>query len=189
MSDRWRLFVAVPISEELRSSLAAAVEEWRERVDLAGLRWSDPASLHVTLHFLGTTDSAAVPAVMRAIGAVTQRHAPLRLATGGLGAFPSGSRARVAWYGVDDRAGGLRRLAADVRQALAVEAPGPFRAHVTLARAREAPLDLREWTRAGGAPQGELNVSDVRLMRSPLGRGPAQYETLETMRLGAAVHA
>ena len=61
MSDeRWRCFVAVPIGEALRRDLAAAVEGWRIRPDLAGLRWTEPQSWHVTLAFLGPIEASSV---------------------------------------------------------------------------------------------------------------------------------
>jgi 2'-5' RNA ligase len=36
------------------------------------------------------------------------------------------------------------------------------------------------------APAGVLGVNRVQLMRSRLGRGPVQYEVLESFALGAA---
>ena len=189
MGERWRLFVAVPIGDELRASLAEAVDDWRDRPELRGLRWTDPVAWHVTLHFLGDTDPAAVRRIVRGLEEIGGGHGSMRLVTGSLGAFPSAGRARVAWYGVSDEADQLRRLADDVRRALAPDEAVRFRPHVTLARARGEPVDLRAWVRAGGGPAGQLEVTEMRLMRSHLGRGPARHETLETVPLGAAVHA
>lgn len=189
MAERWRLFVAVPIGEELRDRLAEAVDRWRNEPDLAGLRWADPAAWHLTLLFLGATDPGAVPGIAQALDEVASRHAPMRLATGGLGAFPSATRARVAWYGVDDSGDALRDLAADVRQALAPDDGSRFRAHVTLARARREPVDVRDWVRGADEPAGELSVTEMLLMRSHLGGGPARYEVLESLAIGSAVHA
>ena len=188
MRDRWRLFVAVPIGAELSVSLSAAVEGWRARSDLDGLRWSEPDAWHLTLHFLGGTDPAEVERITAALAEVAASHAPMHLASRGLGAFPSAGRARVAWYGVADPERRLRRLADDVRSALALDESGRFRAHVTLARARSEPVDLRSWIDEAVAPEGRLHVDELRLMRSHLGRGPARYEVLATARLGIAVH-
>ena len=186
-SGTWRLFVAVPIGEELRSELAASVEEWRERPDLTGLRWTDPAAWHLTLLFLGATDPGRVEDISSAIRAVVAHHEPMELTTGGLGGFGSTAKARVAWYGIHDADGGLRRLADDLRAALAPHEPGRFRAHVTLGRARGEPVDLRAWIREARLPAGRFAVADVHLMRSRLGRGPARYETLDRAALGVPV--
>lgn len=189
MGERWRLFVALPIAEDLRAAVAEAVERWRDRPDLAGLRWTDPAGWHVTLHFLGVTEPAAVPRILAALDEVAAGHAPTRLATGALGGFPSAGRARVAWYGVSDPAGSLRRLAGDVRSVLAADDATRFRPHVTLARARGEPVDLRGWMADADVPSGQVSVDRMLLMRSHLGGGPARYETIAAMPIGASVHA
>lgn len=187
--DRWRLFVAVPIGDGLRETLAGAVDGWRDRHDLVGLRWSAPETWHLTILFLGATDHEAVPRLVRELEGVAARHAPIAVSTGGLGGFPSAARARVAWYGVEDPDRRLRRLADDVRGAFAPGEPARFRAHITLGRAKDEPIDLRPWIAAARPPAGTLSVAEVALMRSHLGRGPARYETVATLALGASVHA
>ena len=183
MAERWRCFVAVPIGDDLRSSLAAAVGDWRSRPDLDGLRWSDPAAWHVTLAFLGATDPARVPDIVARLQEVAAAHAPMRLTTGGLGAFPSARHARVAWYGIDDPDGGLAALAADIGRALDVEIPTPYRPHLTIARARRTTVDLRSWLVEASVGAGTLNVEHMSLMRSHLGRGAASYERLRSTAL------
>ena len=180
-AERWRCFVAVPIGGGLRADLARAVHGWG---DLEGLRWTDPEAWHVTLAFLGSVEAGRVPEVAGRLRVVAEQHAPMSLATGGLGAFPSPARARVAWYGVDDADGRMARLAADVVQALGLEAAQPYRPHLTLARARRQPVDLRSWLASASAPGGRLFVDRVELMRSHTGKNAARYETLETIALG-----
>jgi 2'-5' RNA ligase len=189
MAERWRLFVAIPIGEELRAALAASLDGWRSRPDLAGLRWTDPAAWHLTVHFLGATDPSDVTRIRADVAGVAAAHEPIQLATGGLGGFPSAGRARVAWYGVADPERRLRRLASEVSSVLAPEEPPRFRAHVTLARARSEPVDLRDWVAGADAPDGRLEIGEMLLMRSHLGRGPARHEVVGTVPLGGRVHA
>jgi len=185
MSDeRWRCFVAIPIGEELRDELRAAVEHWRARDEQAGLRWTDPQAWHVTLAFLGSIDPASVRGVVERLATVAAAHPATRSATGGLGAFPTPARARVAWYGIEDAHGRLARLAADVAVALELDASRPLRPHLTLARARREPVDLRSWLASASAPTGVLAADRIELMRSHTGRGPARYETLSALKLG-----
>ena len=185
-ADRWRLFVAVSIAEELRAALAGSVARWSSRPDLASLRWTDPDAWHVTLHFLGATDPAEVPPITDALARVAVRHEPMRLATGGIGGFPSPTRARVAWYGVADPDRRLRQLSDDVRNAIGAEGPNRFRAHITLARARSEPVDLRSWIADASVPDATLDVTQLHLMRSHLGPGPARYEAVAAMPLESA---
>jgi len=185
MSDRWRCFVAIPISERLRADLALAVAGWRGDPALSGLRWTDPDAWHVTLAFIGWTEPGDADAIISAIRVVAESATPTSVATGGVGAFPSPGRARVLWYGIEDSAGTLANLASGLHRALGQDPPESFRAHLTLARARHGPVRLRDEIGGLVAPPGTLAVEEIRLMRSHLGGGPARYETLESVRLGA----
>jgi RNA 2',3'-cyclic 3'-phosphodiesterase len=188
MSERWRCFVAAPIGDELRSSVAASLATWRERPDLAGLRWTEPESWHLTLAFLGSVEADAVPGIAEAVSAVAERSWPMTLAGGGLGAFPSSSRATVAWYGIVDGDGSLRRLAHDLRATLGLDESEPFRPHVTIARARGRPVDLRAFLAGERGPSMSFRTDRLELMRSHLGRRPARYEVVESAILGEPAH-
>jgi RNA 2',3'-cyclic 3'-phosphodiesterase len=188
MTESWRCFVAVPIGESLRRDLTVAVERWRTRPDLAGLRWTDPAGWHVTLAFLGAVDPDHVGELEAAVRAVAVDSQPAVLRTAGVGGFPSARRARVAWYGIADPDGHLAEIAHRLRTALALDTSAPFRPHLTLARAKGAPIDLSLWREEAAEPVGTLDVPGLDLMRSHLGRGPARYEIITSTPLGAAAH-
>jgi 2'-5' RNA ligase len=188
MTERWRCFVAVPISEGLRGSLATAAEAWRAHPDGAGLRWTEPASWHITLAFIGLIPLADVEPVTACIQRVARGAAPMRLATGGLGAFPSPRRARVLWYGVADADGGLAELAGALAAALDLEPATPFRPHLTLARARRSPVSVVDLVAQADAPRGRIDVDRIDLMRSHLGGGPAHNERLASVPLEVATH-
>ena len=187
MTESWRCFVAAPISASLGASLAAAVEPWRFH---PALRWAAPESWHLTLAFLGWIDPGTVSAARAKVAGIARRHEPMRLETGGIGAFPSASRARVVWYGVDDADGRLAALAADLAASLELEPSSPFRAHVTVARVRRGSADLRDWVSkaSASAPSATLAVDGLDLMRSHLGGGAPGYETLASFELGGADH-
>jgi 2'-5' RNA ligase len=188
MSERWRCFVALPVGDELRAVVAAGVAAWRERSDLAGLRWTEPESWHLTLAFLGAVDADAVPEIAEAVSDVAARSEPMTLAGGGLGAFPSSGRATVAWYGIVDRDGILDRLAHDLRAALGLDDAETFRPHVTIARATGRPVDLRAFLVGDAGPSMAFRATRLELMRSHLGRSPARYEVLESAILGEPAH-
>jgi 2'-5' RNA ligase len=187
----WRCFAAIPLGDELRKELAAAVDRWGDRPDCAGLRWTDPDAWHLTLAFIGDVEPARVEALSAAMSAAAELEAAMTLTTGEVGAFPRPARASVAWYGIADPDGSLASLAAAVRLSLRLPAePQPFHPHVTLARTRGGGhADLRAWVREADPPAGQLEIGAVNLMRSHLGTGPARYEVLSTIRLRGAVHA
>lgn len=187
--ERWRCFVAAPIDEGLRASLEQSVDSWQSRSDLAGLRWTDPASWHVTLAFLGAIDPDDVPRTEAMLAAVASRHpaAPI-FETGGLGAFPQREVARVAWYGVLDPAGMMERLASDVAGTLGVGDERAFHPHLTLARARGDAVDVRAWMAEAAAPSGAVLLDRILFVRSHLDRDGARHETLASFTLGGSAH-
>lgn len=184
--ERWRLFVAVELDDGLRDRLADAIATWRADLRTDGLRWVEPDALHLTLAFLGATDPARVAGIHAALRATAAAHAPFTCATGRLGAFSRPGSARVVWYGVADADGRLGALARDVREALEVDDGQPWRAHVTVARARRRSVDVRRWIEEASAeaPSGSISVGAMSLMRSHVGGGPARYESLGSVSLG-----
>ena len=188
MTERWRCFVAVPLGDALRSALSMAVAAWRREASAEGLRWADSESWHLTLAFLGSIAPEEVDTVSRALEGVAAAHAPSRFETGRLGAFHRAGSVRTLWYGVADTDGGLSALAGDLAGALGLASDEPYLPHITLARARHRPVDLRGWIEQASlaAPAGSLDIAGIQLLRSHLGRGPARYETLGSFALGGA---
>ncbi len=163
-----------------------AVAGWRRETPVDALRWADPDAWHLTLAFLGNVDPSDVVAITDAVREVAAVHRRTEVATARLGAFPRPSSARVLWYGVADPDDALASLAGALVAALRLSQDEPYRAHVTLARARGRPIDLRGWIEhaSASAPDSRLTVESIMLVRSLLGAGPARYETLATLPLG-----
>lgn len=188
MTERWRCFVALPLDGSLTSALSSAVAAWRRDPRADTLRWAEPGGWHLTLVFLGAIDPDDIARAAAAARRVAALHWPTEVTTGRLGAFPRPGSARVLWYGVSDTDGRLAALADDLSDAMQLPRDEPYRPHITLARARRRPVDLRGWVEAAAvsAPGGRLEVDTIELMRSHLGSGPARYETLATFTLGGA---
>ena len=181
-----RCFVGVPIGEPLARELREAVPAVRAAASADGdtMRWVAPRAWHLTLAFLGATPGGAVPGLIGAIARVGSDHAPFAIATGGLGAFPSRRDVRVLWYGLADRSRRLAELAVAVRAAVGSETSSPFRAHLTLARARgDRGVMLPEALWRVPVPHSDLVVDELILYRSLLARGPASYEMLASVPL------
>ena len=186
----WRCFVAVPLPDDLREDLREWVAEVRRDTALdADWRWADPEGWHITLAFLGATSPDAVAGLAGRLTADLAGRSWFSVTAGGVGAFPSRSRARVLWYGIQDGERRLAQLAALVQTSTGTDAAAPFRPHVTLARARDrrgSPLPTLPVERL---PAAEVPVTGVVLMRSHLGGGPSRYEALAEIPLLALVAA
>lgn len=166
MTERWRCFVGVAVRGELRRSLEAAVDRWRHAPETAGLRWTDPDRWHLTLAFLGEVDASRVPRLAEALDRVAGARDATTHAADTLGGFPSARSATVAWVGLDDPRGALDALARAVRDASDVEDERQFAAHVTVARARGGPVDLRPWVALSPGLTGTLEVDRLELVRT-----------------------
>jgi 2'-5' RNA ligase len=126
--------------------LAAHVDRLRGQV--AGVRWVDTGTTHITVHFFAELPLDRMDGLIQAVGAAAARVQPFTLRLGGLGSFPGGARARVLWMGLREESVALTGLGATVRAAVArcgfeVD-PRAFRPHVTLGRPTPR-FDLGGW--------------------------------------------
>jgi 2'-5' RNA ligase len=186
-----RLFFAVEIPAASRSALGALVDSLAPR--LRGVKWVDPANLHVTLKFLGNTPDAQVPLVIRAAQRIASSVEPFELDLAGFGAFPSAGRPRILWAALQ---GPVERLAAMAAQLEADLAPlgfaretRPFSGHVTLGRARQGqriPPVEEQVRKLAAAAFGRLPVRRLVLFQSTLTPSGPIYETLAYAPLSGA---
>jgi len=145
------------------------------------LAWTLPAQWHLTLVFLAEVASERLPELERRLERVAGRHPPARVWFGGAGRFGD----RVLFVTVAGDTAALRRLAGSVQAAarrigLDVE-DRPYRAHLTLARARSG-SGVRALTTAVGAFRGvEWPVAQIELVRSRLGQAPDQHAVHDTL--------
>ena len=198
-----RIFVAVPLAEDVRSQVAGLVERVRlrpeargpgggpERRDPLDVRWVRMDGLHLTLRFLGPVLEDRIPAVEAAIHEAAGSGDPFEIRIDGAGGFPSAARPRALWLGVTDGAEALQRLARRLDDALAGGgwpiAERPFRAHLTLARAdgvKSGPDAARRLMAAADGFSATWQADRLVLFESHTGAGPARYEPLAEASLG-----
>lgn len=134
-----RLFVAVPITEPARGEIARMLE--RLRACDWPVRWVRDEGLHVTLKFYGEVAPERLEVIEESVRYAAEGVGPIPLRLTDLGAFPSKTRPRVLWVGLDAPA--ALELLQDRLERSGEEigfAPEgrPFRPHVTLGRVREA---------------------------------------------------
>lgn len=181
-----RLFVALDVPLSTRHALDDAIAPLRARHHT--LRWIPLDAWHLTLAFLGPTPVARRLRAQIALQSVAWTCQPFQLLLDGrLGRFGD----RVLWAGVASTGDGLTDLATSVRDALAsagvMTDDRPFRAHLTVARARRdhkvprvsTPLALPRrpvrWT-----------VRRMALMASQQDRGGNRYRAVATWPLRGA---
>jgi RNA 2',3'-cyclic 3'-phosphodiesterase len=142
-----------------------------------------PDALHLTLKFLGETESGQVADIARHIqeAAAACRRLDTRLQ--GCGVFPDLARPRVIWAGLDPQEE-LDLLAMELDERLTPLGYPPesrgFHPHVTLARVRfRPPDDLHTLlTLQRDRDFGPASLNTVELIRSDAGPNGSIYTTL-----------
>ena len=183
MIEEPRLFVAVPLADAARESVAALVETIRAGEPVGrGVRWVRLDGLHVTLRFLGPTDEGRVDALNAAIGRVAAAVEAFAIRISGADAFPPVGRPRTLWLDIADGADRLAALAdrldAELRPAGWDGDRRPFRAHLTLARAdgvRAGPATVAALRAAADRIAIESPIDRIVLFESITGDGRARY--------------
>jgi RNA 2',3'-cyclic 3'-phosphodiesterase len=200
----WRLFLAVRLGQDVQRLVteqiaALTAEGWP-------VRWVQPETSHLTLHFLGETERERAELVRLALPDIVAAHAPFALRTAALGVFPNFRRPRVLWLGLHGPVHRLQTLQKDISGALQglgfAAGDEPYHPHITLGRVRnddgervrlrdlpDAVKDRfidRESGAAVSPPALPVPVRDVVLMRSHLGKAGARHEPIATFPLGDA---
>lgn len=178
-----RLFVALIPPVTVQAELAAMAAPH------AGLRWTPPENIHLTLRFIGEVDDAKAERFAESLTQVQVE--PFILPVGGTGLFPTRGPAKVLWAGVGRGHTRLYQLRKQVDEALlAVDTglamPG-FHPHFTVARLDEthspkAIAHFLERHKAFEAPP--FRVTEFHLMASELKPGrPPVYQTTRRFSL------
>jgi 2'-5' RNA ligase len=206
MTDRgehWRLFLALEVPDETRSSVAQAIAPLAaEHAD--HLRFTDPASWHLTLAFLGALDPSWADVIEDAMVQAAAKVAPFAVTLGRAGRFGRG----ILWLGFDDPSyASILTLNRAVRSALAArDVPHdtkPLHPHLSLARQRDrdglgvsrsrlAEVDAamaRLRSDSGGdgiaIEAQSWAVTRLVLLRSHLGDGSPRHEPIARVALRA----
>jgi 2'-5' RNA ligase len=182
-----RLFVAVPIPHPAREQILTLLGRLRE----GGwpVRWVHDEGLHMSLKFFGEVAPERLDVIQEALRFAAAGSGAQSLCLGELGAFPSRSRPRILWVGVEAPAT-LELLQDRIErgcEAIGFPPEGaPFQPHVTLGRVREGqrlpPGGLDDY--ADGFQQVPFVAEQLVLYESLLTTGGPRYESRLTLDLG-----
>lgn len=193
-----RVFIALDLPAATKFPLSRAIAELQRAIP-SGVRWVDPAGIHLTLKFLGDIEAGRIEPVLDAMGQGAGEFgaAALSLRLSGLGVFPNLREPRVLWAGVKGDLAALGRLQQGVDESCAAlgfaRERRPFRPHLTLGRVRDsAPAttrrDVGEAVAALSAapkpepeavePGADWPATEIHLIRSNLTPHGAIYTSL-----------
>lgn len=182
-----RAFLAVEVSPSIHAALVTLKHEL-ERSG-AAVRWARDDGLHATVKFLGAVPEARLPALRAALTDAVGKTGAMIAGVRGLGVFPTLTRPRVVWVGLDCPP--LARVAAAVDTALTplgfAPETRPFRAHITLGRVNgpHGRQRLEAALRAHWSDDfGRCAIGGLVGFRSDLRRDGAVYTKLWTIPFG-----
>ena len=186
-----RAFLAIELPHDIRDR----IEEIKERLRpaLKGIRWTRAEGMHLTVQFFGDIFPEDVDRISAVVTRNTRDSAPMELSLDAPGAFPSLRRPRVLWIGVGGETARLAALQGVIERDLERECglPGekrPFKAHLTLGRARSrggiisGVGDLLEMVE--GSDLQRFDVRELILFRSELRPAGPVYTKLARFPFG-----
>ncbi len=175
-----RLFIALPVSENIKLRISDLVTELQKIRDLPkDIRFVPPANLHFTLAFLGYQPETAVALIKKSIAT----HKSYRIEFEKLTYGPLAKTPRMIWLTTTKETSEQLRSA---KKALEdeLESKGlkwrrelrPYQAHLTLARFREQ--SLKNLPKIERGIDWCYETKETHLMKSTLKKTGAEYEIL-----------
>ena len=198
-----RAFLAVELPQELRAELATIQQELKRNIEPEmkqnmRISWAQPASIHLTIKFLGDMDEQVIDSLQVAVEQAIENQTAVNVPLERLGAFPRPQSPRVLWVGPSENweRGTEARRMAEIHGAIEQACEGlgflretkPFSPHLTFARIRVGERHI-----GGVLAKGEmldrplsldsLAVGSVVLMKSELRPTGSVYTKLWEVRL------
>lgn len=187
-----RAFLSVNLDGTLKKEFSLIQEDLKK--EITGVRWVKPELLHVTLKFLGEIDEEVISTLEAPLNELAKNHTPFSVTFSGLGVFPTFSRPRVIWIGMDKGSEEFARLVQNLEAAMASQpfsfpetknGGKDFVPHLTLGRAKKNRRPLipgnvlsRQWK-----CDIPLTVDRYYLMRSELQPSGPVYTPLKEFLL------
>jgi 2'-5' RNA ligase len=140
-----RVFLAIPLHgifcREIENILSPL------RLDIPGVRWTEPSQVHLTLHFFGPVPIKEIELIDLFSKKVAALFSPFKLRMNRIGAFPSLERPDIVWLGVEEPSGCLlsfqKALQGEIRTHGFKTETRPFQPHVTIGRVKRKSQELK----------------------------------------------
>lgn len=187
--DLVRSFIAIELPQQVTQGLAKLQESLLQFTP-KGVKWVDPAGIHLTIKFLGEVPSNQISLISTNLAEVAKGIKAFSLGVEGLGVFPDSRRPRVVWVALIGDVDELVQLQQAVDSALSPlgfkKENRPFVPHLTLARLRDdMPYQERQifgqrYVASKLEPLPFFKVESLNLMKSQLTPRGAIYSRLNS---------
>ncbi|MDD5171860.1 MAG: RNA 2',3'-cyclic phosphodiesterase [Candidatus ainarchaeum sp.] len=173
-----RLFIAVPVPQDIRTKVAALGKEIAQE----GIMPVKPDNMHMTLKFIGEVDEQKLADMEERLRLV--KFKAFDCAVKGVGVFPNEDYIKVVWAGAES-GGALEALAKEIIEAMRGYNGHDerFSAHLTIARVKRK-VDMKAFLEKHRADEfGSFTVSSFHLIQSVLKPGGPEYSVLATFEV------
>ena len=130
-----RLFIATKI--KLETKTYQTIYQIQRTLAKEKIKWVELSNIHLTLKFLGDTDTEIIPKITEKLEEIALSFSPTLLQMHSIGIFPHLKRPRVLWIGLDDnqKIVELANIIDDYMIDLGFEAEKrEFKPHITIGR-------------------------------------------------------
>ena len=135
-----RAFLAVDPPSNIYDEIVRIQERLKKAIT-GDVRWVRPEGIHLTLKFFGWIHESDIANISQVVKDKAANMKPLALNVRRLGVFPTVTRPRVLWLGIDGDTEALIRLQKEIDDGLLPYGFGkedrPFKPHLTLSRIKE----------------------------------------------------
>jgi 2'-5' RNA ligase len=180
-----RAFLAIDPPEDIFSEIIKIQGRLKKAIQ-GDIRWARPEGIHLTLKFFGYVYESDIANISDVVKNSVAKMKALLLNVRSVGAFPSVTRPRVLWLGIDGDTDALINLQTEIDAGLQgygfKKEDRPFRPHLTLARIKEYKglVGLAETVKKNEAYiAGSFTVSGLTLFKSDLKPTGAIYTKLD----------
>src|SRR3982751_3327697 len=97
--NRWRVFCAAELPDEVRARLHDHIQRLRRDVPDVAPSWSRVENIHLTLKFFGNVAIDQIATISAAASRAVKGFTAFEIEVGSTGVFPRPSRAQVLWIG------------------------------------------------------------------------------------------
>jgi 2'-5' RNA ligase len=178
MSTR-RLFVAIPLSEEVKDDLLSTIPfEVRNR----DLRWTERENLHFTLSFLGDREEEDLDEICAKIEEISSNRFPFRMVFKGFKTMYKNRKPSMVWA-VFRESPSYVEFAAEFSEALDGDKRNEPIAHVTLGRVKSNAGKFVRTPKMHHITPFEMDIEHVELWESKFDDNGISYSIIKEFRM------
>ncbi|MGB0431981.1 MAG: RNA 2',3'-cyclic phosphodiesterase [Bacteroidia bacterium] len=177
MSTR-RLFVAIPLSEEVKDDLLSTIP----RVHNRDIRWTERENFHFTLSFLGDREESELDAICSQIEEIALNRFPFRMVFKGFKTMYKNRKPSMVWAVFRDSPSYIE-FAAEFGKALDGDQRNEPIAHVTLGRVKTNSSKFVRTPKMQHITPFELDIEKVELWESKFDENGISYSIIKEFRM------